>query len=224
IAQALADELADAGYPLFLAAQTTAPFDLFADYYRGSKEAMLDMYRRPDLLLEAMEKARILLIRDAISACESKAGDHVFIPLHWGLDNFMSPEQFETFFWPQLRQMIFDLIDADLVPFVFWEGECGKRLETIGDIPKGKAIYKFEQTDLFRAKEVLGDTVCIQGNVPASLFNTAQPEEMDAFCRKLIEGVAPGGGFILDGAVSIPDEAKYENVVAYAEAARKYGS
>ncbi len=224
VAQALADELADAGFPLFIAAQTTAPFDLFADYYRGSKGAMLDMYRRPDTLLEAMEKARVLLTRDAIEAAAGKPGDHVFIPLHWGLDGFMSPAQFDTFFWPQLRRMILDLIDADLVPYVFWEGDCEKRLESIADIPPGKAIYKFEQTDMFKAKEILGGTVCIQGNVPASLFNTATPGEMDAYCKKLIEGVAPGGGFILDGAVSIPDEAKYENVVAFAEAAGKYGA
>ncbi len=224
VAQLLADELAGAGFPLFIAAQTTAPFDLFADYFRGSKGAMLDMFRRPDTLLEAMEKARVLLTREAIRSAAEQPGDHVFIPLHWGLDGFMSPDQFHTFFWPQLRTMIHDLIDAGLVPYVFWEGDCEKRLETIADIPPGKAIYKFERTDMFKAKAVLGQVVCIQGNVPASLFNAGTPEEMDAYCRRLIEGLAPGGGFILDGAVSIPDEAKYENVVAYVEAVGKYGA
>ena len=48
-----------------------------------------------------------------------------------------------------------------------WEGDCTSRLETIADIPRGKAIYWFERTDLVRAKEVLGDVVCLRGNVPS---------------------------------------------------------
>ncbi|MBT3917288.1 MAG: hypothetical protein HOF23_13005, partial [Rhodospirillaceae bacterium] len=94
--------------------------------------------------------------------------------------------------------------------------------ETIADIPAGKAIYKFERTDLFRAKEILGDVVCIQGNVPGSMLNTSTPDEVDDYCRRLIQEVGKGGGFILDGAVGVPDEAKYENVLAMAQAPAKY--
>ena len=34
--------------------------------------------------------------------------------------------------------------------------------------------------------------------------------------------VGRGGGFILDGAIGIPDEALLENVVAMAESVKKY--
>ena len=221
--RAFADEMMDHGFPLFYVASATAPFDLIADYYRGSKGAMLDMFRHKDKLLAAMDKAAVYITESAIAGSANKYGNHVFIPLHWGLDGFMSPDQFETFFWPQLRRMILDLIDADLVPYVFWEGDCGMRLETIGDIPAGKAIYKFERTDLFRAKEILGDTVCLQGNVPPSMLNTGTPQEVDEYCAKLIEVVGKGGGFILDGGASIPDEAKRENVAAMVESVHKYG-
>ncbi|NNN19288.1 MAG: hypothetical protein HKL84_05475, partial [Acidimicrobiaceae bacterium] len=101
-----------------------------------------------------------------------------------------------------------------LVPLVLWEGDCTTRLETIADIPAGKAIYWFERTDLFHAKEVLGDVVCLRGNVPASMLNTGTPEEVRDYCRKLIEGVGKNGGFILDGGIGIPDEARLENVRA----------
>lgn len=46
---------------------------------------------------------------------------------------------------------------------------------------------------------------------------------MEDYCKKLIRIVGKGGGFILDGAVGIPDEAKPENVRVMAEAVRKYG-
>jgi uroporphyrinogen-III decarboxylase len=109
------------------------------------------------------------------------------------------------------------------IPMVLWEGDCTSRLETIKDIPRGKAIYWFERTDIFKANEILGGIVCIRGNVPASLLCVGSPEEVEAYCKRLIDEVGKGGGFILDGAIGIPDDAKPENVRAMADVARKYG-
>ena len=89
--------------------------------------------------------------------------------------------------------------------------------------PKGKAIYCFERTDIFTAKEILGDVTCIRGNVPASLLCTGSPEEVKAYCKRLIDVVGKGGGFIMDGAIGIPDEAKAENVKAMADNTRECG-
>jgi hypothetical protein len=216
-------EMESLGFPLFNISAASAPYDQVADYMRGSKGAMLDMFRHKDKLLAVLEKATHYMIDSAIALARGEKGGHVFMPLHWGLDGFMSPDQFETFYWPYLRRIILACIEADLVPYVFWEGHCESRLETIADIPAGKAIYKFEHTDLRQAKAVLGDVVCIQGNVPASLINTGTPQDVDDYCRNLIRDVKKGGGFILDGAASVPDEAKFDNVAAMAEAVHKYG-
>lgn len=215
-------EMKTAGYPLIAGGFCKAPYDLFADFLRGSKGAMLDMFRNPDRLLEAMAKARVLLLRHVEATTKLLGCRYVFMPLHWGLDGFMSPEQFKTFYWPELRNTMLALIDKDLVPCLLWEGNCNSRLEIIADIPPGKAMYCFEGTDIFKAKEVLGDIVCLRGNVPSSLLNVGTPDDVDAYCRKLIEKAGKGGGFILDGAIGIPDEAKLENVVAMAESVKKY--
>ncbi|MBF8269876.1 MAG: Uroporphyrinogen deCOase protein [Gammaproteobacteria bacterium] len=213
-----------AGYPLLTGAFCKAPYDHFIDTLRGSKGGILDMYQRKDKLLAAMAKARVLLLRNVKPATERSGCRYVFLPLHWGLDGFMSPDQFRTFYWPELKNIIMSLIEMDLVPVVFWEGNCTSRLETIADIPRGKVIYRFEATDMFRAKEVLGNIVCLRGNVPASILNTGTADDVDAYCRKLIQTVGKGGGLILDGAAGIPDEAKVENVIAMAESVRKYAS
>jgi uroporphyrinogen-III decarboxylase len=57
--------------------------------------------------------------------------------------------------------------------------------------------------------------------VPASLLNIGTPDQVKDYCRKLIEVVGKGGGFILDGATGVPDEAKPENVKAMADAVLK---
>ena len=135
----------------------------------------------------------------------------------------MSLDQFKTLLTGRtLRKLMLDLIDAGLIPMPLWEGDCTSRLETIADIPRGKAIYWFERADLVRAKEVLGDVVCLRGNVPNSMMITGTPDEVDAYCRRLIEKVGKGGGLILDAASGIPDESKPENVRAMFEAARRY--
>ena len=217
-----AEEMKTAGYPLIAGGFCKAPYDLFADFLRGSKGAMLDMFRNRDRLLEAMAKARVLLLRHVEATTKLLGCRYVFMPLHWGLDGFMSPDQFKTFYWPELKNIMMSLIEKDLVPCLLWEGNCNSRLETIADIPPGKVMYCFEGTDIFRAKEILGDIVCLRGNVPSSLLNVGTPDDVDAYCRKLIEKVGKGGGFILDGAIGIPDEAKVDNVVAMAESVKKY--
>ena len=212
------------GYPLGAAGRITAPFDMFADYLRGSKGAMLDMFRNKDKLLAAMEKSIPLLMRDVEKGPQAFDCPYVFIPIHWGLDGFMSPDQFNTFYWPQLKDIIHQLVELDLIPFVLWEGDCSSRLEIIGDIPPGKAMYMFEKTDLELAKDVIGDVVCLRGNVPPSILNTGTPDDVDDYCRNLIKKVGKGGGFALDGGIGIPDEAKTENVLAMAQSVHKYAN
>jgi uroporphyrinogen-III decarboxylase len=215
-------ELMELGFPNVNAASCVAPYDYFADFLRGSKGIMLDMFRHKDKLLAAMEHVLPILIRSAVEGGTRGRSKIVFIPLHWGLDGFMSPQQFNTFYWPQLRRLIMGMIEKGVIPCVFWEGDCTSRLETIADIPRGKAIYQFERTDLFRAKQVLGNVVCLRGNVPASLLSTGTPEEVSRYCRRLIEGVGKNGGLLLAPASGIPDTAPTQNVVAMFRSVHEY--
>jgi len=217
-------EMKALGYPLTNGIVTNAPFDYLGDYFRGAKGILTDMRRRPDKLLEAMEKARVLLMRHAIAGAKAAGINFVFIPIHWAPDSFMSQDQFMTFWWPQFRKMLMELIENDLIPVCLWEAVCTNRMEAIADIPRGKAVYWFERTDLLRAKEVLGGQVCLRGNLSASLLTTGRPEEVDAACRHLIETVGKGGGFILDGGFGIPDETPLENVRAMYQSVRKYNA
>ncbi len=219
-----AQEMAEAGFPLVQGAAAISPFDYFADYFRGSKGAMLDMYRNGDQFLEAMDKAAVFIVRAAVAQARNHPCKIVFIPIHWAFDGFMGEEHFKKFFWPPFRKVILGLIEAGLNPMLLWEGDCTSRMELIGDIPAGKAIYWFERGDLFKAKEILGDVTCLRGNVPPSLLNTGTPDDVDDYCRKLIEVVGKGGGFILDGGIGVPDEAQAENVKAMLEAPARYAN
>jgi uroporphyrinogen-III decarboxylase len=73
-----------------------------------------------------------------------------------------------------------------------------------------------------RAKEILGDNACIMGNIPTSLLITGRPDDIKAYCRKLIETVGKGGGYIMaPGATA--DDSRIENLTAMLGAAKDYG-
>jgi len=210
------------GFPMQVGAFTQAPFDTLGDFFRGTKGLMLDMYRRPDQVVKACEKLLPFMFEIALGATKASGNPRVFIPLHKGLDGFMSLEQFKRFYWPTLRGLMVSLINEGCNPCPFWEGNCFSRLPIIKDIPAGKACYAFEATDMVKAKEILEDTVCIRGNVPLSLLIAGSLEDVRVYCKKLIDVCGRGGGFIMDSATGL-DDAKPENVKAMFEFTREYG-
>lgn len=214
--------LLEAGFPLLTGSSTKAPYDTLADTLRGTRGIMVDMYRQPDKLLEALERLTPLMINMGVTGAQSAGRPLVFIPLHKGADGFMSDEQYQTFYWPTLKKVILGLIDEGLVPFIFAEGTYDTRLEVVQDIPKGKTIWHFDDTDMARAKKVLGKTACIAGNVPISLLSTGAPGEVKEYCKKLIDVAGKDGGFIMTSG-GVIDKAKPENVRAMIEFTKEYG-
>lgn len=214
-------ELKELGFPLGNHATSHAPFDVASDYLRGSKGAMLDMFRNKEKLDAILERIVEIIPANAIATADRNQGKHIFFPLHWGLDGFMSPDQFKTYYWPPLRKVMMTMIDNGYIPQVLWEGDCTSRLDVIRDLPPGKAVYMFERTDMKKAKEILGDTICIRGNVPVSTLITGTVQDTIDEVKRLFEECGDGGGFILDAGVGIPDEAKHENVIAMFETAKE---
>jgi uroporphyrinogen-III decarboxylase len=211
-----------AGYPSFMGGQSHAPFDILADTLRGTKGIFMDMYRQPDKLLEAIEMLVQMNVDCGVQMANASGRPIVFFALHKGDDTFMSDRQFEKFYWPSLRKVVLGLIEEGCVPFLFAEGRYTSRLKTIKDLPRGKVLWHFDQTDMFKAKDVLGDNACIAGNVPTSLLCTGTPQAVKEYCRRLIEGCGKGGGFILTGGASI-DRGDPDNLRAMTEAVEEYG-
>jgi hypothetical protein len=210
------------GFPMQFGALSQAPYDTLSDFFRGMRGTMRDMYQRPDKVVQACEKLLPFMLEMAVNSTRASGNPRVFIPIHWALDKFMSPDQFKKFYWPTLRDLMVGLINEGLNPCPLWEGNCTSRLEIIKEIPAGKACYAFEATDMLKAKEILGDTVCIRGNVPLSILITREPETVKEHCKRLIDTVGRGGGYIMDASTGL-DDAKPENVKAMFEFTRDYG-
>jgi uroporphyrinogen-III decarboxylase len=68
-------------------------------------------------------------------------------------------------------------------------------------------------TDIRKAKEVLGDHMCIMGDVPPAVLSAGTPDEVFQHSRKLVADIGPTG-FILQSGCDIPVDAPLENVKA----------
>lgn len=191
-----------AGLPLIREAAAAVPFDVLGDYLRGTREIMMDIFRRPQKIHQALEKITELTIERVKVIGNDINTLAVGFPLHKGDDTFMSDKQFETFYWPMLKEIIQEITKEGLIVFLFAEGSYNNRLKQVADLPEGWVIWRFDRTDMFKAKQILGNQCCIVGNVPASLMCTGTPQEVKDYCRKLIETCGKGGGYILAGGAS----------------------
>jgi len=215
-------QIAAMGFPNMLGGNSAAPFDLIGDWFRGTQGVMLDMYRHPDELWAAMERLVPISIKMGVDAAKMSGNPVVGFMLHKGPEGFMSNEKYETFYWPTLRKVMMGIIEEGFVPMPLFEGHYTDRLEIIKDIPRGKALYWFETIDIHKAKEVLGDTVCFRGNVPASLLYTGTVQAVKVYVKELIDVVGEGGGLMVDCGIWF-DEAKHENVKAMVDFTKGYG-
>jgi len=212
----------ESGYPLRRMVLCKAPFDTIGDTLRGTKGIIRDMFRRPEQLLEAIDVVTDFTIRQTLAAANATRSHSASFPLHKGADGFMSPKQFEKFYWPSLKKVVDALANEGIRSELFAEGTYDSRLETVNEFPKGTVGWLFDKTDMAKAKSILGRTCCISGNVPSSLMVTGGPREVKEYCRKLIEMCAPGGGFVLAGGARV-SQGNPDNLRAMMEAAKEYG-
>jgi len=222
-----AEKLAAMGYPPlpFLATLIEAPFDFMSDTLRGMRGVFLDMMRIPDKLLAAQEKVLKFQVEFAIMNAKVTNNPSAFIPLHRGSDGFMSLLQFEKFYWPQLKSMMLQLIDAGVTPWVYYEGIWDERLQYLAELPKGKSVGFFQDTDLFKAKEVLGDTMCIIGGMPLShLKPGTDPEKVRALTKRLCDEVGKGGGFIMGNTVMELEGCDPDLIEVWVDATKEFGA
>lgn len=212
------------GLPGLMGGFTKAPFDILGDTLRGTRAIMLDKFRQPKDVLSATERFVPLAIDAGVQSAKHSHSPLVFIPLHKGADSFMSEKDFKTFYWPTFKAVILGLIQEGLIPYSFVEGSYNKRLDIITDpdIPAGKTLWTFDQTDLKEVKKRFTGWAGFGGNVPSSLLIAAKPEEVREHVKRLIDDVGQDGGYIL-ATGAVVDDAQAANLHAMIDTAKEYG-
>jgi hypothetical protein len=72
-------------------------------------------------------------------------------------------------------------------------------------------------------KRALGDRFAISGGVPNVLLSFGRPGEVRDFCRRVIDEVAPGGGYIMDAGAIMQNDTSADNLRVLTETTREFG-
>jgi len=217
------------GIPLLKGGRACHPLDLL-QYYRGIFNLTMDIYECPGKVHEfcewmyQYEALHAMDIAMTFGAGEVPGADTIFF--YNGGPPGMSPEIYDEFYWPYAKKMNDLWVTRGFKVWNHWDNDHTPFLETIKHVadglPKGKIVMDFEKTDMKKAKQVLGGTVTIYGNVPSAMLVYGTPEDVDAYCKQLITDCAQGGGFILGSECEVPWDSNPENIRAMLRAAEKY--
>jgi len=200
-----------------------APFDIIADKLRGYRGLCMDMYRQPDKVLKACEALAPHLFHVALSGADPDKNVPIGLWMHRGCVPFLSPQQFERFYWPSLKEIIEALWARGHQVLFYAEGEWNPNLKYIAQLPDLSIVYHVDRGDIFEVHREVGHKFCISGGIPNDLLAFGSPDEVRAYCKKVLEGVARDGGYVLDAGAIMQNDTKVENLRALTEAAREYG-
>jgi hypothetical protein len=214
--------ISDMGFPQYFQGAAMPPYDVVANALRGMTGAMTDMFRQPDKLLAACDFLLKKTLERPIPSPSENGYYRIFMTITRGSEDFLSKKQFDTFYWLTFKKLVTTLIERGLTPCIFFEGNFTSRLEYLLEFPKGSLLARFDTTDIYRAKEILKGHICIEGNVPSSLLQVGTVQDVKDYCKKLIDVVGKGGGYILSPRSST-DEVKPENLKAMIEFTKEYG-
>jgi hypothetical protein len=194
-------------------AVATIPYEYFCGG-RSMKEFLLDLFRRGDKVQAAMDEALPVLVDNMRGVIRTFDLMGIWIGGWRSASEFVSPRLWNRFVFPYFQAMVEAAVEEGAIPVLHFDANWGRDLERLKELPKGKCVLSLDgKTDIFRAKEILGDHMCIMGDVPPSLLALGTPAEVTSYCKRLVAGIGPAG-FILSSGCDVPIDAKYDNVKA----------
>ena len=200
-----------------------APFDILADKLRGYIGLTLDMFEQPDKVKAACEALMPHLYDVALKTADPDKNVPVGFWMHRGCIPFVSEGQFESHYWPTLKPIIEELWRQGHQTLFYAEGNWNAHLESFLELPERSIVYHVDRDDVFDVSKRIGHRFCLSGGVPNFLMSFGKPQEVKEYCRKVIEGVAQDGGYIMDASAIMQNDTSIENLKAMTEATREFG-
>ena len=200
-----------------------APLDIIADKMRGYLGLVTDLMERPDKVLAACEALMPHLTHVALSGADPDKNVPITIWLHRGCVPFVSQKHFDNIFWPTLKPIIEEIWANGHQTLFYAEGNWDAHLKAFAELPDGSIVYHVDQGDIFKVHKELGHKFCISGGIPNYLLSVGTPDEVRECCKKIIDGVAKDGGYIMDAGAIVQNDAKVENIKAMTDFAREHG-
>jgi uroporphyrinogen decarboxylase len=195
-----------------------APFR-HASMLRGFEDLMRDLYKRPDKAKKLLEITTLSQIYYGI-ACVHAGADVVQISDPSSSGDAVSPKVWEEFGLPYTKRVVDALKKMGVRVTMHICGDTNDRLESLA-LTGVDGLSLDHKVDFIYAKKVLGDRVCLIGNLnPTETLVFKNADEVYKEARDLIAAIGPSH-FILSSGCSIPAIAPPENIEAMVRAVQE---
>jgi hypothetical protein len=200
-----------------------APFDILADKLRGYIGLTMDMVTQPEKVLAACEALMPHLCHVALTTADPSGQVPVGFWMHRGCLPFVSAGQFESHYWPTLKPIIETLWANGHQTLFYAEGDWNRHLDAFAELPDASIVYHVDRGDIFEVHRKLGQKFCLSGGIPNFLLAYRSADEVREYAKKVIDGVAQDGGYIMDASAIMQTDTSIENLRALTEFTREYG-
>ncbi len=201
-----------------------APFDIIADKLRGYVGLTMDMATQPEKVLAACEALMPHLCHVGLSTADPARLAPIGFWMHRGCVPFVNPAQFESHYWPTVKPIIEEFWKNGHQTLFYAEGKWRHHFEAFRELPERSVVFHCDRDDIFEVHRRLHDKFAISGGVPNTLLSFGKPEEVKAFCGRLLSEVAKDGGYILDAGAIMQSDTSIENLRIMTESVRDYAS
>jgi len=182
-----------------------------------------DLYYRPELVETALDTMTDEFIQVVKAQCKNNSGNVVFIPEERAEGAIYPLKIFERFWWPYTKRIVESLNDEGIIPWLHLDQCWDINIPFFKELPRASCILDLDGlTDIFRAKEILKDHLCLMSDVSASLFSIGTPKQVEDYVKKLIDKLGVDGGHILASGCEVPPDCRPENFKAFLKTGKTY--
>ena len=182
--------------------------DIIADKLRGYLGLVDDLMQQPDKVLAACEALMPYLHNVAKTTADPSKHVPIGYWMHRGCVPFVTPDQFKNIYWPTVKPIIEELWAEGHQTLFYAEGIWDHHLEAFAELPDLSIVYHVDQGDIFKAHQILGHKFCLSGGIPNFLLAFRSPDVVRDYCKKVIDGVARDGGYIMDASAIMQDDSR----------------
>lgn len=200
-----------------------SPFDIIADKLRGYIGLTMDMETQPDKVLKACEALMPHLVHVGLATADPAKEVPIGFWMHRGCVPFINPKTFNSHYWPTLKPCIEEFWRNGHQTLFYAEGKWDYHLDDFATLPERSIVFHVDRGDIFLAHKKLHHKFALSGGIPNVLLSYGKPDEVRACCKKVIDGVAKDGGYIMDAGAIMQDDTSIENLRALTEFTREYG-
>ena len=204
----------------FRGGMTRLPIFQFG-YSRGWLGFINDLLRQPEKVKAACDATLNDMVHMGEYQSRLVGCNIVFVPAGHASPSFMSRKMYDQYFFPYFRETCKRLVEDGFTPRLHLNLDWTPYLEHLLELPKKSCIAELESnTDLKKAKQILGGHMCICGGVPPHLLTRGTPRLVQEYCQKLIDELGPDGYILMNDDI-VPIDTPYENVKAIVDTAKK---